>query len=52
MMMSADASIAEINNCYEAGVNSFMAKEVTFDSLKEKVSLVCQYWLELNQGPE
>ncbi len=51
VMMSADATPVEINSCYEAGVNSFLGKEVQFDLLKEKLSLTCRYWLEVNQGP-
>jgi len=49
VMMSDDASIPEINGCYEGGANSFLRKSITLDSLKDQMSLVCHYWLEHNQ---
>lgn len=51
VMMSADASIEEINGCYEAGVNSFLRKPISFDILKKQLDIVCQYWLEMNLKP-
>lgn len=49
VMMSADATDAEINDCYEAGANSFLRKSIHLDSLKQQLEVVCQYWLEANQ---
>lgn len=49
VMMSADANQVEIDDCFEAGANSFLLKNNNFDSLKETMSIICQYWLELNQ---
>ena len=49
IMMSAHASAFEIFDCYRAGANSFILKPSDFDSLKQTMSLVCNYWLELNQ---
>lgn len=51
VMMSADAVSTEINDCYEAGVNSFLRKSIHLDSLKQQLESVCQYWLETNQHP-
>jgi len=51
VMMSADASVDEIKGCYEAGVNSFLAKSLDFDSLRKQLELVCQYWLETSHNP-
>lgn len=51
VMMSDDASVPDIDGCYEGGVNSFLRKPMTFDSLKDQMSLICQYWLEHNQKP-
>ncbi len=50
VMMSADASYVEIDDCYKAGANSFLLKTIDFNLLKQTMSAVCQYWLELNQG--
>lgn len=49
VMLSGAALAAEIDNCYEAGANSFLLKTTTFESLKETIGLICQYWLEINQ---
>ena len=48
VMMSADASSSEIEDCYQAGVNSFLFKPIDGESLRASLSLICQYWLELN----
>ena len=50
VMMSADASVDEINGCYEAGANSFLRKSIHLDSLGPQLELVCQYWLEANES--
>ena len=49
VMMSAHASAAEVQGCYEAGVNSFLMKPVGSESLKEIISTVFHYWLGLNR---
>lgn len=51
VMMSADASIEEINACYEASVNSFLHKSLSFELMKNQMTIVCQYWLEMNLKP-
>ena len=48
-MMSADASVDEVNDCYEAGANSFLRKSIHLDSLGQQLEMVCQYWLEANE---
>lgn len=48
IMMSSDASASEVANCYREGASSFLAKPTDFDDLKQTMSLVCNYWLELN----
>lgn len=51
VMMSADASIEEVNNCYEAGVNSFLHKPIDFNHSTQQLDIICQYWLEVNRSP-
>ncbi|GAB4020106.1 response regulator [Spirosoma sp. KCTC 42546] len=48
VMMSAQATTEEINGCYQAGVNSFLLKSLDIHSLKQNLTVLCQYWLELN----
>jgi len=51
VMMSTDASVEEIDNGYEAGVSSFLGKQMDLNRLREQFDTVCQYWLEMNQKP-
>ena len=51
VMMSAHASIQEIDGCYEACANSFLTKPVDFSVLQQQLTLICQYWLETNRKP-
>ncbi|GAB3755888.1 response regulator [Spirosoma pomorum] len=46
VMMSSEASAREINGCYEAGVNSFLRKQIDFPTMAEKINLICRYWFE------
>ena len=50
VMMSTGSSAGEIKGCYEAGANSFLSKLLDFDSMKNQMQVVCQYWLEMNQN--
>ncbi|RZM26903.1 MAG: response regulator [Pedobacter sp.] len=49
VMMSADASDQEIQSCYGAGANSFLKKSYAGLPIPDAISLICRYWLELNQ---
>ncbi|GAB4023816.1 response regulator [Spirosoma koreense] len=51
VMMSTDASFLEIDQCYQAGVNSFLLKPVDINSVRKTMETLCQYWLELNRQP-
>ncbi|GAB3047262.1 response regulator [Spirosoma pulveris] len=51
IMMSAEASAFEINDCYEAGVNSFLMKKLDLHAMKAMIEAVCHYWLEISQQP-
>jgi len=48
VMMSAGPSAQEIDGCYESGANSFLLKNLDAVSLKDALSAICVYWLELN----
>lgn len=51
VMMSADASNADIDRCYAAGLNSFVLKQTNFTAFRESIAVICQYWLDVNQEP-
>ena len=50
VMMSADATLPEVEACYQAGSNSFLQKPIDFNLLKQTLSTVSHYWLALNQN--
>lgn len=50
VMMSADASLQEIEGCYKAGANSFLIKKQNVQDLKRVLNAICQYWLVINQS--
>lgn len=43
VIMSSDASHSEIKSFYEAGVTSYLPKQVDVDALKESLLAACQY---------
>lgn len=51
VMMSNAASDAEMEACFEAGANSFLAKPIDINQMKHLMESVCNYWLSLNRIP-
>lgn len=49
VMMSAHDSWAEIEACFQAGVNAFLVKRYDINLLGQALTSLCQYCLELNQ---
>ncbi|MBO0952945.1 response regulator [Fibrella forsythiae] len=49
VMMSALASAHERAGCYRSGANSFLLKPLDLMSMKDTLTLLCHYWLEVNQ---
>lgn len=52
VMVSADASDAEVAACMAAGANSFVKKPVEHALFQDAVLGIGLYWLLLNQTPE
>ena len=52
VVLTSSREISDVNRAYELGVNSYLSKPVTFDSLARIVSDLDRYWGELNVGPE
>lgn len=49
VVMSSVDSPTEVEQCYDAGANSFLAKPIEFEKLKNVIVETCQYWLTMNQ---
>ncbi len=50
VIMTSAASVQEIHACYEAGVNSCLAKPRTIQAMQTLFKQVCSYWVNTN-GP-
>jgi CheY-like chemotaxis protein len=51
-MLTSSRETADINRAYDLGVNSYLVKPVTFDSLIELVRTLDLYWVLTNEKPE
>ncbi|MFD2572094.1 response regulator [Spirosoma soli] len=51
VIMSNSASDEEMTQCLEAGANSFLAKSLDFNQMKDTMVSVSNYWLSLNRIP-
>ncbi|MEM6264512.1 MAG: response regulator [Bacteroidota bacterium] len=51
IVVSSTKTEEEIKACYRMGANSFVAKEIAFDSFIKKVSNLKSFWLETAELP-
>lgn len=49
VMVTSSSSAQDIQSCYEAGANSCLAKPIGFDSLRQRLTLICDYWIHANR---
>ncbi|WP_461054451.1 response regulator [Spirosoma arcticum] len=49
VVVTSSSSAREIQACYEAGANSCLAKPVGFDPLRQRLTLICDYWMNTNR---
>lgn len=52
VVLTTSKAEEDILRTYDLGVNSFIAKPVTFDALVELVRAIKHYWIELVELPE
>ncbi len=48
VIMTSAASVQEVHACYEAGVNSCLAKPRTIQAMQTLFKQVCSYWVNTN----
>ena len=48
VMFSAAATQEEINQCYQAGANSFFVKPYDPEELRKMLETICHYWVDYN----
>ncbi len=51
VVLTSSRQDADLERCYELGVNSYVVKPVDFGQFAEAVRQLGFYWLLLNQGP-
>jgi two-component system response regulator len=47
--MTSSQEDADLNACYDLGVNSYVVKPVDFQQFLDMASEVGKYWMELNK---
>ena len=52
VVLTTSKAEEDILRSYDLGVNSFIAKPVTFDSMVEVMRMVGQYWFQIVELPE
>jgi CheY-like chemotaxis protein len=52
VMLTSSREAADINQAYDLGANSYLAKPVAFDDLLELARVVNRYWGEWSERPE
>lgn len=52
VILTSSRESADVNKAYDLGVNSYLVKPVTFDSLIELVKHLGLYWVIMNEKPE
>lgn len=52
VMISNRAEDSFVSACYERGACSFLPKPMSLEQMKQVMTLLCQYWLDLNQLPK
>jgi len=35
--------------CYEAGANSCLSKPIGLETMRQHLTLICQYWMDTNR---
>ena len=51
VMMSNRADDSFVSACYQRGACSFLLKPMDLEQMKQVMTLLCHYWLDLNQFP-
>jgi CheY-like chemotaxis protein len=49
VVVTSSSSAQEIQACYDAGANSCLAKPVGFGPLRQRLTLICDYWINTNR---
>jgi CheY-like chemotaxis protein len=50
IVLSSSNHELDVKRAYDLGVNSYLMKPVSFDSLCDLIKAVCEYWLTVNIG--
>lgn len=50
-MLTSSSIPADLERCYDAGVNSYLVKTANFDELRGLIDVVRRYWIGANERP-
>jgi CheY-like chemotaxis protein len=51
VVLTSSSQSRDVNRAYDLGANSYLVKPVEFDDLKEMLSKINVYWIDLNVKP-
>jgi two-component system response regulator len=51
VMLTSSGEQRDVNDCYEAGANSYVVKPVRFEQYRKTLKNLRRYWLEVNLAP-
>lgn len=49
VVVTSSSSSGKIQACYEAGANSCLAKPIGLDPMRQRLTLICNYWMDANR---
>jgi CheY-like chemotaxis protein len=51
VVLTSSSQSQDVNRAYDLGANSYLVKPVEFEDLKEMLSKINMYWIDLNVKP-
>ena len=49
VIVTSSSSAQDIQACYEAGANSCLVKPMGLDLIRQRLTLICDYWIDTNR---
>lgn len=49
VIVTSSSSAQDIQACYDAGANSCLVKPLGLDLIRQRLTLICDYWMDTNR---
>ncbi|WP_080240700.1 response regulator [Spirosoma rigui] len=50
VIVTSSSSAQDIQACYDAGANSCLVKPLGIDLIRQRLTLICDYWMDTNRS--